>query len=187
MKKKKEDYNYTKKLINKIAYKFLLSILLFLLFLICNKKIEGFNSFIYDKIYSSNISFAKINNWYESHFGSIFPVKSITEVQVFDEALSYKSKESFLDGVKLTVNDNYIVPSINDGIIIFLGEKENYGKTIIIEDELGVDTWYCNINIGNINIYDYVNKGDYLGEVIDNKLIMVFQKEGKIEDYNKYI
>ena len=37
------------------------------------------------------------------------------------------------------------------------------------------------------NMYDYINKGDYLGEVTDGKLILLFQKKGKILDYNNYV
>ena len=109
------------------------------------------------------------------------------DVLVFNESLSYKSKDRYLDGVILTVDDNYIVPSISDGIIIFIGEKDGYGKTIIVEDDTGLDIWYSNINVLNISLYEYVKKGDYLGEAIDNSLIMSFQKKGIIEDYNKYI
>ena len=67
-----------------------------------------------------------------------------------------------------------------------IGEKE-YGNTVIVQDDTGLEIWYSNINIGNITIYDYVKKGDYLGEAIDNKLIMIFKKDGEVEDYNKYI
>ena len=185
MRKKEESFD--KKIINKLLIKTLISILIFTLFLIMNKKDITFKNMIYQKVYNSNISFAKINKWYESNFGYLFPIKTVDEVQVFSESISYNSKEKYENGVLLKVNNNYIVPSINNGIIIFIGEKERYGKTIIIEDENGLDTWYSNINIGNISIYDYVKKGEYLGETIDDKLIMVFQKDGKYEDFEKYI
>ena len=184
---KKKEETFENKIIYKIVIKSLICILLFIFYLILNKTNLKFKDLIYQKVYNSNISFAKINYWYESHFGSLFPIKTVDDIQVFNESIVYSSKERYLKGVLLKVNNNYIVPSINDGIIIYIGEKEQYGKTIIIEDKDGLDTWYSNINIGNINIYDYVNKGDYLGEVIDGKLIMVFQKNGKYEDYEKYI
>ena len=176
-----------KKLKDLFLIKVLICILLFLIFLIINKYDSSFKDIIYKKIYSNNISFAKFNHWYESSFGSIFPIKTVSEIQVFNESINYEEKEKYKDGVLLKVNDNYIVPSINNGIIIFIGEKEEYGKTIIVEDENGLDTWYSNIRVGNLNIYDYINKGDYLGEVIDGKLIMLFQKDSIFEDYEKYI
>lgn len=185
MKKKKEKSN--NKFINKLLIKIFVCCILFLIFLIFNKKIDSFHELIYNNIYNSNISFAKINKIYESYFGSILPVRNQNDVQVFNESLIYKSKEKYLDGALLNVENNYIVPSISNGIVIFIGEKDKYGKTIIIQDEEGIDIWYSNINIGNINMYDYISKGDFLGEVIDNKLIMIFEKKGKILDYNKYI
>ena len=172
---------------NNLLNKSLICILLFLLFLICNIKIKDFKSIFYEKVYNSNISFAKINKIYESYFGSLFPIESVNDIMVFNESLVYKNKEKYHDGVLLQVDYNYIVPSIKNGIVIYIGEKETYGKTIIVEDDTGLDIWYSNINVLNISLYDYVNRGDYLGEAKDGKLIMLFQKKGIFEDYNKYI
>ena len=183
IKNKKEENNFFKRFL----IKSMICMVLFLMFLIGIKKIEGFDSFIYDNVYSKNLSFAKFNSWYEKHFGNLFPINNVEEVGVFSESLIYNSSKEYKDGVILTVSDNYLVPSINNGIVVYIGVKEEYGNTIIIEDEDGLDIWYSNIDILNINMYDYVKKGDYLGEVIDNNLIMVFQKDGKNEDYNKYI
>lgn len=191
-KKKKINYNKNKPIetsnyLNNILKKILLSIILFLVFLISTKNNEKFKNIIYENVYQNNISFAKFNSWYKKNFGDLFPFNKVDDVLVFNESLTYRNKEKYLDGVLLTVDDNYIVPSLTDGIVVYIGEKENYGNTIIIEDENNVNYWYSNINVLNINIYDYVKKGDYLGEVKDNKLIMLFQKKGKIEDYQKYI
>ena len=182
-KKDKKEKNFLKSIINKI----MLSLILFLSFLIGTRKINGFDEFIYKHVYSNSISFAKINSIYNKYLGGILPIKKIDDVQVFDEHISYSSKEKYLDGVKLTVNDNYLVPVLTDGIVIYKGNKNNYGKTIIIQDEKGIETWYSNIEIGNIELYDYVKKGDYLGEVLDNSLILIFKKDGEVEDYQKYI
>ena len=184
---RKKEKSFESKIIYKMIIKSLICILLFVFYLILNKSSLDFKDIIYQKVYNSNISFAKINHWYESHFGSLFPIKNMDDIQVFNESIMYSDKEKYEQGVLLKVNNNYIVPSMNNGIVIYIGEKEKYGKTIIIEDDNGLDTWYSNINIGNITIYDYVNKGDYLGEAIDGKLIMVFQKNGKYENYEKYI
>ncbi len=194
-KKKKNNYNkHNKNIIieksnylNNILKKVLLSIILFLVFLISTKNNEKFKNIIYENVYQNNISFAKFNSWYKKYLGDLFPLDKVDDVLVFNESLTYSKKEKYLDGVLLTVDNNYIVPSLTGGIVVYIGEKENYGNTIIIEDENNVSYWYSNVNVLNINIYDYVKKGDYLGEVKDNKLIMVFQKKGKIEDYQKYI
>lgn len=184
MKNKKKKNN---SFINKLLIKTIICCFLFLIYLICNKKIDKFEEIIYDNVYNSNFSFAQIDNWYEKHFGALFPIKHVNDIQVFNETITYNDKEKYYDGVLLKVNKNYIVPSISNGIVVFIGEKDKYGKTIIIQDEKGIDIWYSNISIGNINMYDYVSKGDYIGEVIDDKLIMIFQKKGIVLDYNEYI
>lgn len=43
------------------------------------------------------------------------------------------------------VSNNYLVPTLESGIVVFMGEKEGYGKTIIIEQINGIDVWYSNI------------------------------------------
>lgn len=188
-KKKNNNHNNIEKsnYLNTILKKSLLSIILFLVFLISTKNNESFKNIIYENVYGNNISFAKFNSWYQKNFGDLFPLGKIDDVPVFNESITFSKKEKYLDGVLLTVEDNYIVPSYTDGIVVYIGEKENYGNTIIIEDENNVNYWYSNVNVLNINIYDYVKKGEYIAEAKDNKLIMLFQKKGKIEDYQKYI
>lgn len=180
----KEENNFFKNLIIKV----LVCLVLFLCFLIGIKKIEGFDKIIYNNVYNSNISFAMLNSWYNEHFGSLFLDDEIKkDVVVFNDSIVYSSKKDYLDGVELSVSDNYLVPILKDGIVVFIGEKDNYGSVVIVEDEEGLDTWYCNVSVGNINMYDYVKQGDYIGEVKENRLILVFQKKGQIEDYKKYI
>ena len=80
-----------------------------------------------------------------------------------------------------------MVPIIESGVVVFIGEKENYGNTVIIEQVDGVETIYGNVNINTIKIYDYVEKGELLGEVNGNKLYLSFQKDGEYLDYKENI
>ena len=66
-------------------------------------------------------------------------------------------------------------------------EKDNYGKTIIVQGIDGVDIWYGNVMDTDIKLYDYIEKGNMLGSTKDNVLYLVFQKGGKFLDYKKYI
>ena len=43
---------------------------------------------------------------------------------MFNEKLKYKEESLYKDGVKLTVNTNYLVPVMKSGIVVFMGEKE---------------------------------------------------------------
>ena len=70
-------------------------------------------------------------------------------------------------------------------MVIFVGEKENYGNTVIIEQVNGVEVWYSNIK-SSVKIYDYIEKGSLIGEA-DGTLYLVFKKDGNILNYEDYI
>lgn len=167
-------------------YKTLFTVIITLILLIIFKSNQRFKKFFYSKIYENTISFAKINILYQKHFGSILPFNINNIEPVFNEKLIYNSKEKYKDGVKLSVNDNYLVPVLNDGVVIYIGEKEDYGKVIIVNQSDGIDVWYGNMDNVNVSLYDYVKKGKYIGNV-KNNLYLVYKKNGKILDYDKYI
>ena len=113
--------------------------------------------------------------------------KTPTLKPVFNEKIIYSQKNMYKDGVSLTVEKNYMVPSIESGIVVYIGEKEDYGYTVIVEQVNGIDVFYSNINPIDIKIYDYVEKGSLQGETKNNNLYLVFQKNGEYLDYKKYI
>jgi len=137
--------------------------------------------------FEESISFTKINKIYDKYLGGLLPVKKESNItSVFNEKLSYNESSIYYDGVKLTVEDNYLVPTIEEGMVVFVGEKENYGNTVIIENLDGINFWYGNINTTSVKLYDYVEKGAYIGEV-DNELYLVFSKDGNYLNYEEYI
>lgn len=186
---KKSTVNKYKILYNFII-KVLVCVLIFIILLIVVKTNPKLKDRIYDIVYENHFSFAYINNLYKKHFGDVLPFENIVPNDtegVFNESLDYDDVNLYKDGAVLSVNTNYLVPVLESGIVVFIGEKEHYGKTIIVQQIDGVDTWYGNVSIGDIKIYDYVQKGNLLGEVLDDKLYLVFQKEGKYLDYKNYI
>ena len=80
-----------------------------------------------------------------------------------------------------------MVPVLESGIVIFMGEKEDYGNTVVVEQIDGVDVYYSNILTDGIQLYDYVEKGSLLGEVQDKNLYLTFQKDGEYLNYKDYI
>lgn len=170
--------------------KFLVVVLLTIVTLILLKSSTTFKTKFYHYIYEDNISFASINNLYQKYFGSPIPFSSLLKektVPTFNEKLTYSSKKQYLDGVELEVSTNYLVPNLESGMVIFVGEKENLGKTVIIEQVNGVEVWYSNLSSININIYDYIEKGSLIGEVDSQKLYLTFKKDGEILNYEDYI
>lgn len=188
--KKKQKKNYKKSNFSKFLNKFLITIVLTLITLITLRSNKSLKTKFYQYIYEKNISFASINAWYEKQFGSSIPFKDIAKKQtkeVFDEKLTYQSSKKYKDGVELTVNSNYLVPILESGMVVYIGEKEGYGKTVIIQQVDGTDVWYGNINNESVKLYDYVEKGKLLGEVKDKKLYLVFKKDGKALPYEEHI
>lgn len=162
-----------------------------LLVCLCIIKINpSFKEWINKQVYQTNFLFAKINETYEKYFGSILPLPDInpeTTQSVFNENLVYESKESYKEGVRLTVNQNYLVPVLESGIVVFIGNKDNYGKTIIVQQVNGIDLWYVGVENSNLKIYDYIEKGSLLGETISNEMYLFYQKAGEFVDYQEYL
>ena len=134
---------------------------------------------IYNKVYNTNFSFSYFKNIYNKYVGNIIPFQNIFEdKKVFNEKLKYKSISKYNKGVKLTLNDNYAIPIIKGGIVIFSGEKEGLGKTIIIQQSDGIDVWYSNLANTTMKLYDYVEDNAVVGEAKNNELYLIFQKDG---------
>ena len=185
-KKPLKKNNYTK-----LVNKFLITVLITVITLIFLKSNNEFKTFFYKNVYDKNFSFSKVNKLYKDLFGSPIPFSDLIEKNktslVFDEKLQYKEKSKYLDGVKLTVSKNYLVPTLESGMVVFIGEKENYGNTIIIQQTDGIDVWYSNIKASSVQLYDYVEKGSLIGETNDTILYLVYKKDGKVLNYEDYI
>jgi len=177
--------NRLKRFISKI----LILVVLFLINLIAMKSSTTYRNFIYDKVYSSNFSFTKIKEFYNKYLGGVEALDGIVNnsTPVFNETLAYSNQSIYYDGVKLEVSTSYLVPVIEEGLVVFMGEKENYGDVIIVQGIDGIDIWYGNMANTSVKLYDYVEKGTLLGEVNDNSLYLVYSKDGKILNYQEHL
>lgn len=177
-----------KKSVRIFISKVMITVIIFLSAMILIKENKDFKNFILENVYEKSFKFTKIKNIYQKYFGNILSIDKIVkeEQSVFSEKLTYDKKKDYKDGVMLTVNKNYMVPVLESGIVIFMGEKEGYGNTVIIEQINGIDVFYGNISVNNIKLYDYIEKGELLGEA-DGKLYLAFQKDGEYLNYKDYI
>lgn len=183
--KNKKDKKYSFK---GIFYRVLLTLILVLLGTLIIKKNSSIKGYIFNNIYSNNISFSKIKNLYNQKIGSIIPFENIVKnKEVFNEKIRYNNISKYDNGFKLTLDNNYSIPIISDGIVIFIGEKDNLNKTVIIEDENGINHTYGNLDNINVKLYDYVSKNDLLGTAKDNTLYLIFSKNGEYFDYKKFL
>lgn len=188
MNKRIEEKLVLKKSIKIFLSKLFILIIIFLIGLIATKKNPTLKQIVEKEVYEKNIKFTKTKSIYEKYFGKILSLDKVVkeETPVFSEKLSYKKSSNYNNGVKLIVDNNYLVPILESGIIVYSGIKDNM-QTIIVEQVDGVDTYYINVNISNYKIYDYVEKGQVLGEVKSNELYLKFEKNGEQLDYKKYI
>jgi len=170
------------------AVRFLILIIVTIVTLIVLKINPNLKTDFYKYVYEDNLSFAKINNWYKSKFGSPLPFSDYIDetLPVFNEQLKYKEANKYKDGVSLKVDYEYLVPSLDNGIVIFVGEKEGYGNTVIVQQETGIDVWYSNLQEIDVKLYDYIKKGSLIGNV-EEELYLVFIKDGEIIDYQDQI
>lgn len=184
---KSKKNNNVKKILFNVIVKSLLVVIILLSLAIIYKSDSNLKEKISSYFFEENISFTKIKKVYDNYLGGLLPVKNQDNVtEVFNEDLSYEDSSIYYDGVKLSVTENYLVPVIDEGMVVFIGNKENYGQTVIVENLDGIDYWYGNISNTSLKLYDYVEKGSLVGEV-NNDLYMVFSKDGKYLNYEEYI
>lgn len=181
------DKNSVKNVIVNFIFKTLIVAVITLVLLIVMRTNTKFKTMFYKYVYDTNITFTKFNNLYNKYFKDLNLNKiNISTKTVSDEKLSYSKVTKYKEGAKLLVSNNYTVPVLESGIVVFIGDKDDYGKVIIIQQINGIDLLYGNVDNANYKLYDYVKKGEILGT--SNKyLYLVYKKDGKILDYEKYL
>ena len=179
----KKDSNKISKLFTKI----LLSIILVLGCTIYVKLSPDNMAWFKENIFESNLTFTKINNWYHEVFGNVLP--SVTEQQDLTASSNIQnvSREPYLDGFKMSSTKNSPVTSIQSGLLVFMGEKEGYGNTFIIQGVDGVDIWYGGIGDTDFKLYDYVEKDSILGNTTEDYYYLIFKKDNEFLTYEDYI
>ena len=174
-----------KKYIRALLTRILISIILFLSIGIfvnsSDKNLLLFKNNVYDKTFN----FTKVSNFYNKYFGSIVKKPSPDKVVVANKELNYTDFSKYNDGVKLE-NASIVYP-FKSGIVVYIGEKENYGNTVIIQGMDGIDYWYGNIENLSIKLYDYVESDNIIGEAKDKTLYLVFLKDNKALDYKEFL
>lgn len=175
--------------VNMLITRVLVSVILFFGAIVLSNMTTWGREFIEKEVLTDSISFAGLAHFYDKYLGSIVPFDDILkdDATVFDEKLSYEEITNYKDGYELKVKKNYLVPVVNSGIVVFIGEKEGYGNTIIVQGIDEVDYWYSNVTNVPISLYDYVSKGNYLGTVDGDKLYMTFKKGSEYLEYDEVI
>ena len=173
---------YAKNLISRV-----LITVIFVLGSIIFTNISEDNKALYQKyVLEDSLEFTKINELYQSVFGDVDIAKqdNNTDSEVVFGDVSYTNIEPFKNGVKLTVGMNEAISVITSGIVVFIGEKDDLGNTVIIQGNDGVDIWYSNIT--DISVYDYIEAGSILGSSNSEDIYLTINKDGEFINYEEY-
>lgn len=81
---------------------------------------------------------------------------------------------------------NEAISVITSGIVVFIGEKDDLGNTVIIQGNDGVDIWYSNITDTDISVYDYIEAGSILGSSNSEDIYLTINKDGEFINYEEY-
>ena len=68
----------------------------------------------------------------------------------------------------------------DSGIVTFIGKKEGYNNTIIIQQSNGYYAWYGNVS-ESIKIYDYIEKGSVIGSADKEYYYALFKDDKKVD------
>ncbi|MDF0726772.1 M23 family metallopeptidase [Cytobacillus sp. S13-E01] len=132
----------------------------------------------------NDFQFAAITKMYEERFGSplaIFPKdkndngeqvaqnEPTTPYAVPVNARVLQGFEVNGQGITVETGSKSAVKAMNEGVITFVGNKDELGKTVIIQHADGSHTWYAKLQSIDVSLYQFVKTGQELGKVMDSE------------------
>ncbi|MGJ7920558.1 peptidoglycan DD-metalloendopeptidase family protein [Neobacillus sp. LXY-4] len=128
-----------------------------------------------------DFQFAAVSDWYEGKFGkplALFPVPNGESNKAEEEnGLHYalpasgKILEDFEESgqrVMIETAKDASVEAMGEGMVRFVGEKEGFGKTVVIQHADKSESWYGNLSDISVNLYDFIEKGKQVGTVTNS-------------------
>ena len=184
VKKPNSKLKYFKNLISRI-----LLTIIFVLGSIIFTNLNPKNKELYQKyVLEDSLKFTTINNYYQKLFGQVdLTSKKPSTTPAFSSSLNYSEIIPYKNGFKLTVNAQELINALASGIVVFIGDKDDLGNTIIIQGNDGVDIWYSNITDTDILVYDYVESGSIIGTSNSDYIIITLKENDKYLNYDEYI
>lgn len=152
--KRSKNHGKKRSIFKSLLSKLLSCLIVIFIVLIISNYSPSFKSFIYDDVLKNTIDFSKMNKLFNK-VTDVFKSDKITPVINIE-----RNYEEYLDGIKYTGEGDVIIK--NSGIVTYIGEKEGYNNTIVVQQSDGYYAWYGNIE-ESVKIYDYVESGSKLG------------------------
>ena len=176
--------SYLKNLFTRV----LISIILVLSISIYIKHDSNNIEYINKYLFTESIPFTKINNLFKDNLGSVIPEYNKHDITV-NKVDSLINLDYSISGEYTSINTgiNYMVNSLSGGLVVYKGNKDNLGNTVIIQGNDGVDIWYIGVVDSSINLYDYINKDSIIGNTEGEYLKLKLVKNGNTISYEEYI
>ncbi|MEG1850508.1 MAG: M23 family metallopeptidase [Bacilli bacterium] len=138
----------------------------------------SFKNIINNYLFSNNFNFSTINKLYNK---VLLGKKDISFVNK-ENKVDFSDSTKYKDGYSISLKENTPIKLLGSGVVVYIGDKEGYGKTLIMQQSNGVDVWYGNMKEINVTIYDYLEKESIIG-TSKNNIYYLFQKNGKALSY----
>ncbi|MCI7084005.1 MAG: M23 family metallopeptidase [Tenericutes bacterium] len=161
----------TKLLFKSFMNKLFTIVIFTMLIIIISNYSPKFRNFIIDKVLNNTIDFSFVNK-FMNKTTDIFS-KNNTE-NVFKEETKH---EKYKDGIKYIIGEGENIYLKDSGIVTFIGNKDGYNNTIIVQQSNGYYAWYGNVK-ESVKLYDYIEKGEVIGTG-DNEYYYVLLKDNK--------
>ena len=172
----------------KITNKTLVSIVFVMTLLLVNKFSPSMIKSLKNNIFNKSFNFVKVNLLTKNLLGKEFLYyKSDKEiVSVISDDIINNDVHKYYDGESFKVSKNLPIGAIESGVAVFIGDKEYYQKTVIIQGVDGFNIWYGNLDDVNIKLYDYVEKNSLIGNAYDDKIYLLIEKNNQLFTYEDY-
>jgi stage IV sporulation protein FA len=134
------------------------------------------------EVMTREFNFAGLSQWYQQHVGATpvilpaFFANHANKSGVNPNAWIMPAKgkivlpfDSKRKGVVLRTQAQAEVVAATEGWVIFAGQKEGLGNTVIIQHANGMETWYGWLQNLHIQEKDWVKSGQPLGQVAQTK------------------
>lgn len=134
---------------------------------------------VIQKSFEQDFQFATVANWYETQFGkplALLPEKqgdgpnTSTEQQLSQEyavPATGRIVEPFTSdgkGVIIETEHGAKIDCIKDGFVVYIGERDELGKTVVVQHHDGSESWYGHLHEIDVALYDYIKTGDPIGQ-----------------------
>lgn len=174
--------------ISNLITRILLLIVFVLFLLIINKYNHALTLEFKNDLFNKSFNFIKINKISQKVLGKdvFYYQKNSGASQVLSSNFDSNLKEKYYEGEKMNVSTNLPIGSISSGVVVYIGDKDNYGNTVIIQGVDGYNIWYGNIKDINVGLYDYVEKQNLIGAADGDFLYLLIEKDNKYYTYDEY-